>query len=101
MFVLKDFVPNCFVAQICANYGAHAHFGAYLRDEAIPNKILSYEHWNYPKEHAYQFLAQTVKSEARYRVEKPENRVHKLTDSNGALWRISELRDEAIPNEIL
>ena len=55
--------------QICANYGAraHAHFGAYLRDEAIPNKILSYEHWNYPKEHAYQFLAQTVKSEARYR----------------------------------
>ena len=34
MFVLKDFVPNCFVAQICANYGAHAHFGAYLRDEA-------------------------------------------------------------------
>ena len=67
MFVLKDFVPNCFVAQICANYGAHAHFGAYLRDEAIPNKILSYEHWNYPKEHAYQFLAQTGKSEARYR----------------------------------
>ena len=67
MFVLKDFVPNCFVAQICANYGAHAHFGAYLRVEAIPNKILSYEHWNYPKEHAYQLLAQTVKSEARYR----------------------------------
>ena len=67
MFLLKDFVPNCFVAQICANYGAHAHFGAYLRDEPIPNKILLYEHWNYPKEHAYQFLAQTVKSEARYR----------------------------------
>ena len=44
MFVLKDFVPDCFVAKICANYGAHAHFGAYLRDEAIPNKIHSYEH---------------------------------------------------------
>ena len=44
MFVLKDFVPDCFVAKICANYGAHAHFGAYLRDEAIPNKILLYEH---------------------------------------------------------
>ena len=40
MFVLKGFVPDCFVAQICANSGAHAHFGAYLRDAAIPNKIL-------------------------------------------------------------
>ena len=40
MFVLKDFVPDCFVAQICASSGAQAHFGAYLRDEAIPNKIL-------------------------------------------------------------
>ena len=57
MFVPKDFVLDCFVAQICANSGAHAHFGAYLREEAIPNKILEHEHWNYPKEHAYQFLA--------------------------------------------
>ena len=40
MFVPKDFVPDCFVTQICANNGAHAHFGADLRDEAIPNKIL-------------------------------------------------------------
>ena len=40
MFVPKGFVPDCSVAQICANSGAHAHFGAYLRDEAIPNKIL-------------------------------------------------------------
>ena len=32
MFVLKDFVSDSFVAQICANYGAHAHFGANLRD---------------------------------------------------------------------
>ena len=40
MFVIKDFVSDCFVAQICANYGAHAHFGANLRDEAILNKIL-------------------------------------------------------------
>ena len=38
MFVPKDFVPDCFVAQICANSGAHAHFGAYLRDEAILTK---------------------------------------------------------------
>ena len=40
MFVPKDCVSDCFVAQICANYGAHAHFGANLRDEAILNKIL-------------------------------------------------------------
>ena len=40
MFIPKDFVLDCFVAQICANYGAHAHFGANLRDEAILNKIL-------------------------------------------------------------
>ena len=31
MFVFKDFVLDCFIAQICANSGAHAHFGAYLR----------------------------------------------------------------------
>ena len=40
MFVTKDFAQRRFIAQICANYGAYAHFGAYLRDEAIPNKIL-------------------------------------------------------------
>ena len=40
MFVPKDFVSDCFIAQICVNYGAHAHFGANLRDEAILNKIL-------------------------------------------------------------
>ena len=55
MFVAKDFTRRHLVAQICASSGANAHFGAYLRDEAIPNKILSYEHWNYLKEHAYQF----------------------------------------------
>ena len=30
---------------------------AYLRDEAIRNKILKHEHWNYPKEHTYQYLS--------------------------------------------
>ena len=49
--------------QICANYGAHAHFGANQRDEAIGNP------------------EQNPKLDI---VEKPENRVHKLTDSNGA-----------------
>ena len=56
MFVLKDFVWDCFVAQICAKTCVPAVIRAYLRDEAMPilNKILKYEHWNYnyPKEHA-------------------------------------------------
>ena len=67
MFVLKDFVQDFFVAQICAKMCVRAVIRAYLRDEAIRNKILVYEHWNYPIEHAYQFWAQTVKTEARYR----------------------------------
>ena len=46
MFAPKEFVPDCFVAQICANSGAYAHFGAYLRDEpiGIRNKLLGCEH---------------------------------------------------------
>ena len=55
MFVLKDFVQDCFVAQICAKMCVRAVIRAYLRDEAIRKKNLGYEHWNYPKEHAYQF----------------------------------------------
>ena len=55
MFVLKDFVRDCFVAQIRAKMCVRAGIRAYLRDEATPNKILGYEHWNYLKEHAYQF----------------------------------------------
>ena len=41
MFVAKDFARCRFLAQICVNSGAHAHFGAYLREEAILNN----EHW--------------------------------------------------------
>ena len=74
MFVAKDFARRRFLAQKCANSGAHAHFGAYLRDEAILNKILCYEHWNYPKLKRLKLKLDIV--------EKPENRVHKLTDSN-------------------
>ena len=60
MFVAKDLILLGVAssrAQICTNSGARALFGAYLRDEAISNKILGYEHGNYPKEHAYQFSA--------------------------------------------
>ena len=55
MFVLTNFVRDCFVAQICAKMCVRTEIRAYLRDEAIRNKILKHEHWNYPKEHTYQF----------------------------------------------
>ena len=55
MFVAKDFVRDCYVAQIRAKMCVSAGIRAYLRDEATPSKIVYYEHWNYLKEHAYQF----------------------------------------------
>ena len=64
MFVLKDFVRDCFIAQICAKMCLRAGICAYLRDEAILNKVLGYEHWRYPKEHAHQF---TIRSPRRAR----------------------------------
>ena len=55
MFVLKDLiVQDCFVAQIRAKMCVRAEIRAYLRDEATPSKILSYEQWNNLNEHAYQ-----------------------------------------------
>ena len=86
MFVAKDFARRRFLAQRCANSGAHAHFGAYLRDEAISNKILSYERniRTIPKNMPTNFQLKRLKLKLDI-VEKPENRVHKLTDSNGAL----------------
>ena len=57
MFLAKDFVQDRFVAQILAKMCMRAWIRAYLREEATPSKILGYEHWNYPKEHAYQFSA--------------------------------------------
>ena len=56
MFVLvaKDFVQDCFVAQIRAKMRMSAGIRACLCEEATPSKILGYEHWNYPKEHVYQ-----------------------------------------------
>ena len=71
MFVPKDFVPDCFVTQICVNYGAHAHFGANLRDEAIPNNAKSFSTnigtilKNMPTN--FELKRLKVKTEARYR----------------------------------
>ena len=49
MFLPKDFVRDRFIAQICAKMCVHAGIRAYLRDEAIRNKILGYDHCYYPK----------------------------------------------------
>ena len=54
MFVPNDFVRHRFVAPKCACTPEFAHICA------MPNKILWHEHWNYPKDHAYQFIC-TVK----------------------------------------
>ena len=61
MFVAKDFVRDCFVAQLRAKMCMRAGIRAYLREEATPSKILGYEHWNYPKGHAYQFQLKRLK----------------------------------------
>ena len=85
MFVFKDFVPDCFVAQICANSGAHAHFGAYLRDEQSRTKSFSKNIGTIPKNMSSNFELKRLKPKLEVDiVEKPENRVHKLTNSNGA-----------------
>ena len=44
MFVAKDFVRDCFVAQLRAKMCMRAGIRAYLREEATPSKILGYEH---------------------------------------------------------
>ena len=87
MFVAKDFTRRHLVAQICANSGANTHFGAYLRDEAIPNKILSCAAniGTISRNMPTNFELKRLKPAKLDIVEKPENRVHKLTDSNGAL----------------
>ena len=87
MFVAKDFARRRFLAQRCANSGAHAHFCAYLRDATKQSRTKSlttnirsnYTKLNVPTN--FQLKRLKLKLDI---VEKPENRVHKLTDSNGA-----------------
>ena len=61
MFVHKDFVliaSSRAQIMIYANSGAHAHFGAYLRDRRSnpeQNPSVRTLELSYPKEHAYQF----------------------------------------------
>ena len=88
MFVLKDFVPDCFIiiAQICANSGAHAHFGAYLRDLTKQSRTKSFSYTNIgtiPKNMLTNFELKRLKPKLDIaNSKKPENRVHELTDSN-------------------
>ena len=49
MFVAKDF------AWRRADMREFRRAPTFLPDEAFPNKIFWYEHWNYPNEHVYQF----------------------------------------------
>ena len=59
MFVaMKDSTRRRLDTQICTNFDVHARFGAYLRDEAMPNQIpwSWHEHWNYPKEYVKQSI---------------------------------------------
>ena len=89
MFVLKDFVRDCFVAQIFAELNVRARRKSRISLSARRSNpeqnpcVRCVRTLEVSQKHAYQFLAQTVKteSEARYR-QIPDNRVHELTDSN-------------------
>ena len=83
MFLLKDFVQDCFVAQICAKMCVRAGIRAYLRDEAIWNKILEHQRniGTIPNNMPTNFELKRLKPNLDI-AKKPENRVHELTDSN-------------------
>ena len=84
MFVAKDFVRDCFVAQIpiyapkCACAPEFAHICARKRRRA---KSLATNIGTIPKNMSTNFQLKRLKLILSI-VEKPENRVHKLTDSN-------------------
>ena len=86
MFVAKDFARRRFLAQICATSGAHANFCAYLRGamKQSRTKSLTTNIGNIPKNMPANFQLKQLKLKLDIIVEKPENRLHKLTDSNGA-----------------
>ena len=84
-FVAQIRVKMCVRAVVRAVIRAVIH--AVIRDKATLRKILVYEHWNYLKEHAYHWWACPNCEPKRLKlklgiVEKPKNRVHRLTDSN-------------------
>ena len=83
--MFKDFVPDCFVAQICANSGTHILAHICVTNQSR-TKSFSTNIGTIPKNMPTNFELKRLEPKLDI-VEKPENRVHKLTvltDSNGA-----------------
>ena len=89
MFVAKDFARRRFLAQICASSCAHAHLARICATKHYPTKSLAMNIGTIPKNMPTNFQPKRLKLKLDI-VEKPENRVHKLTDSN--VSRLIQLR---------
>ena len=84
MFVAKDFARRRFLAQRCANDPARTHILARIcATKQSRTKSLATNIRTIPKNMPTNFQLKRLKLKLDI-VEKPENRVHKLTDSNGA-----------------
>ena len=99
MFVKKDFVRDCFVAQLryapkFAYAPEFAHICATKRRRA---KFLATNIGVIARNIPTNFKPERLKPKLDI-VEKPENRVHKLTNSN--VSRVAQLRDEEMSNKI-
>ena len=81
MFVRKDFVRDCFVAQICAKMCVRAVICA---TKQFGTKSLSTNIGTIPKNMPTNFELKRLKPKLDI-VKEPENRVHELTDSNVSL----------------
>ena len=81
MFVPKDFVLDCFVAQICANYTARTHILAQIcATKQSRTKSFSTNIGTIPKNMPTNFELERLKPKLDiFKI--PENRVHELTDS--------------------
>ena len=80
MFLLKDFVRDCFIAQICAKMCVRAGIRAYLRDPTKQSgtKSLSTNIGTIPTNMPTNLELKRLKPKLHI-VKKPENRVHELT----------------------
>ena len=90
MFVLKDFVRDCFIAQICANSGARGarmHILAHIcATKQSRTKSFSTNIGTIPKNMLTNCELKRLLLKPKLDIaKKPENRVHELTDSNVSL----------------
>ena len=81
MFVLKDFVQDCFVAQICAKMCVRAVIAHICATKQSETKSLGTNIGTIPKNMLTNFELKQLKPKLDI-VKKPENQVHELTDSN-------------------